>query len=231
MIVAACCAAAAVWCVIDPGPRRRCQRLTASAAPPVRRIRPELVAAMMLPMLGFGLFGVLGLLIGAAVAPVGYRLVVRLEPASRRRERLAIADQLPLAVDLLAAAMAAGVPVRRAIEVVAAAVASPIGPQLEELARRLLVGDVETLWRHHADGPLAPLARALLRAERHGIGVVSVLEDSARDLRAERQATRRESARRVGVRTAAPLGLCFLPAFFLVGIVPMLVGAFTSIGW
>jgi hypothetical protein len=33
------------------------------------------------------------------------------------------------------------------------------------------------------------------------------------------------------VRAAAPLGLCFLPAFVLVGIVPSVVSAFTAMSF
>jgi pilus assembly protein TadC len=38
-----------------------------------------------------------------------------------------------------------------------------------------------------------------------------------------------QSARSVGVHAAAPLGLCFLPAFVLVGIVPSIVSVFGSL--
>ena len=31
-------------------------------------------------------------------------------------------------------------------------------------------------------------------------------------------------ARALGVRSAGPLGLCFLPAFVLIGIVPLVIG-------
>jgi pilus assembly protein TadC len=50
---------------------------------------------------------------------------------------------------------------------------------------------------------------------------VRVLADEAR--RSDRS-ERLERARRVGVRTAAPLGLCFLPAFLLVAVVPTIIG-------
>ena len=33
-----------------------------------------------------------------------------------------------------------------------------------------------------------------------------------------------DAARRVGVRAALPLGLCLLPAFLLIGIVPVVAG-------
>ncbi|OUZ09309.1 hypothetical protein BHE97_10895 [Aeromicrobium sp. PE09-221] len=184
------------------------------------------------PLLGLVVAGLLGAVCGVIAAPLAARWIARLEPSARRRERLRVAEQLPLAVELLVAAMDAGVPLRRALESVAAAVSEPLRAQLTDVTRRLAIaGDDTAVWAEHLRGPLAPLARSLMRAERHGVPAGSVLEDSARELRRERQAERRDAARRVAVRTAAPLGACFLPAFFLVGIVPMLAGALSSISW
>jgi hypothetical protein len=41
----------------------------------------------------------------------------------------------------------------------------------------------------------------------------------------------RERSRKVAVRTAAPLGACFLPAFFLIGIVPTVLATFRTFSW
>jgi hypothetical protein len=38
-----------------------------------------------------------------------------------------------------------------------------------------------------------------------------------------------ERARSVGVKAAVPLGLCLLPAFVLVGVVPLVVSLLTSL--
>ena len=54
---------------------------------------------------------------------------------------------------------------------------------------------------------------------------------AADELREQRRASARERARSVGVKTAAPLGLCFLPAFVLIGIVPTIISAFQGISW
>jgi len=35
----------------------------------------------------------------------------------------------------------------------------------------------------------------------------------------------------VGIRAALPLGLCLLPAFLLIGIVPLVVSALTVLRW
>ena len=45
----------------------------------------------------------------------------------------------------------------------------------------------------------------------------------AADARAQSRAEGEQRARRVGVLVVAPLGLCFLPAFVLLGLVPMLL--------
>jgi pilus assembly protein TadC len=48
-----------------------------------------------------------------------------------------------------------------------------------------------------------------------------VLLRVAEDLRATRRAALDQAAKAVGVKAVAPLGLCFLPAFMLLGIVPL----------
>jgi hypothetical protein len=53
----------------------------------------------------------------------------------------------------------------------------------------------------------------------------------AGDLRRRRRAAAEQRARSVGVRAAAPLGLCFLPAFVLIGVVPSVVSAFAAMSW
>ena len=107
----------------------------------------------------------------------------------------------------------------------------PLGADLSALAHRVSVaGDLGTAL-HDVSGPLLPLARALRRAEQSGVPISDVVAAVAGDVNRERMAQRRESARRVGVRTAAPLGICFMPAFLLIGIVPTVVATASTIGW
>ncbi len=46
----------------------------------------------------------------------------------------------------------------------------------------------------------------------------------AEDLRAVTRSEMEGRARAVGVKAAGPLGLCLLPAFVLVGVVPLVAG-------
>src|SRR5690606_748697 len=87
-----------------------------------------------------GVGGMLGLVVGAAVAAAGVALARRREPveALRRRERL-IAD-LPFAAEMLAACLRAGQPTRAAVEAVAEAMGGPLGETLAAVGRRLMLG-------------------------------------------------------------------------------------------
>jgi hypothetical protein len=57
--------------------------------------------------------------------------------------------------------------------------------------------------------------------------VTRLSEDLGRLHRAEVE----DLARSVGVRAAVPLGVCLLPAFLLVGIVPVVVASLAALGW
>jgi pilus assembly protein TadC len=81
----------------------------------------------------------------------------------------------------------------------------------------LLAGDA-------TDDPLAATARTLARADEGGTPPAAALGRLAAEARAVARAAGSQAARRVGVLVVAPLGLCFLPAFVLLGIVPVVAG-------
>ncbi|WP_066521888.1 hypothetical protein [Curtobacterium ammoniigenes] len=72
------------------------------------------------------------------------------------------------------------------------------------------------------------IERARDLAARAGVPVGPLLRRSAIDLRRDAAAQYRIAAERLGVRLVMPLGVCVLPAFVLVGVVPMLAGIFSS---
>jgi len=78
------------------------------------------------------------------------------------------------------------------------------------------------------DGELRPVAAALRRAAAAGSRAAESLHTDAAVLRDERRALATAAAHRAGVRAVVPLGVCFLPAFVLLGIVPNLVGLAAS---
>jgi pilus assembly protein TadC len=64
----------------------------------------------------------------------------------------------------------------------------------------------------------------MTRAALSGAPVADVLSRLADDARREVRASSTAAARRVGVQAVAPLGLCFLPAFVFLGIIPVVAG-------
>ena len=80
------------------------------------------------------------------------------------------------------------------------------------------------------DPALAPLGRTMGRAQATGAPVVPAIERLADDLARRAREDVEERARAVGVKAALPLGLCLLPAFLLVGIVPLVAGLLTGLG-
>lgn len=66
-----------------------------------------------------------------------------------------------------------------------------------------------------------PLANALAAARSAGVPAAPMLLAVARDARAATQAKLEADAERLGVRVLAPLSLCVLPAFFALGVIPV----------
>ncbi|KRC65762.1 hypothetical protein ASE12_13940 [Aeromicrobium sp. Root236] len=220
----------AVWCLVPCSTTARRQALFGQPKAG-GRIDPAVVAALLTPVAAFVVLGLpLGPVIGVGLAPLFHRSMSRLETAAARRRNAQIVAQLPTALDLMVAALEVGRPPVTAFELAAAATADPLGAELGLVAGRLAIaGDAGAVWRSLAlDPSLAPVGRAFRRAATSGMPVAHVVSGVADDLRRERRAARRERSRKVAVRTAAPLGACFLPAFFLIGIVPTIVATFRS---
>ncbi|WP_308250863.1 type II secretion system F family protein [Nonomuraea rhizosphaerae] len=161
---------------------------------------------------------------------VGTVLHRREDPAARRASAQIAAD-LPFAADLMAACLLAGQPVSAATEIAANAIAGPLGERLSWVSRQLRLGaDPEPTWAFLARDPATgQLSRAMSRAAQTGAPVADVLTRLADDARETTRAASVAAARSVGVKAVAPLGLCFLPAFVLLGIIPIVAGLAATI--
>ena len=136
------------------------------------------------------------------------------------------ARELPLAADLLAACIAAGADPATAARVVGDSLGGPVGRRLSWGAAELrLGGEPAGAWHRLAEVPGArPLARLLERAGESGAPAAGPVAGLAAQARADWARTATAAAQRAAVLVTAPVGLCFLPAFLMVGVVPVLVG-------
>ena len=70
---------------------------------------------------------------------------------------------------------------------------------------------------------LRPMARALRPAWERGASPVAALDALAHATLARRKAAALTAAAELGVRMTLPLTLCLLPAFIIVGVVPLII--------
>lgn len=170
-------------------------------------------------------------LAGAAVSVVVAALVWwrsrHWESAALRRRRAQLEEDLPHAVDLMVAALTAGAAPEEALDRVSRVMDHALSEELSAWASRLRLGaDPVTVWSAMAGHPqLGRLGTSLRRSAESGAPVTASLTRLAQDLRAGRRADIRARVRQVEVKAAVPLGVCLLPSFILLGVVPLVAGS------
>ncbi len=208
------------------------ERAASTTAPGLARLR---VARSRLPLVGvvgagWGLVGgPAGVLVGLAAAVGLWRWQLRRKTAAvdaREADTAEAARQLPLAADLLSACIAAGAGPVLAAQAVGEALGGPVGDALARGAAEVrLGGEPGVAWRRLAGlKGAAPLARLLERADVSGLPLAAPVVRLAAEARAEWSRAATARARRAAVMVSAPVGLCFLPAFIAVGVLPVVIG-------
>jgi pilus assembly protein TadC len=144
----------------------------------------------------------------------------------RREARREWDERLPLATELMAACLAAGAAPGEAAAAVGTALGGPVGEGLRRAAAELrLGGEPATVWGRFGQVPGASgLAGRLEMAHTSGAPVAGVVAAEAAASRARRLRAAQIRARRAAVHVTGPLGLCFLPAFLLIGVAPVVLG-------
>lgn len=172
-----------------------------------------------------------GLLLGAVVGVGGYALWRRASPAVTRRDQQRLAAQLPFALDICAACLQSGTPVPQAVGFAGEAVGGQLGERLQRIAKAIVLGTPVSEAFIELDGmAAAPQFRAAIaRSERTGATLAAGLTQLGIELREEHQWTAQSGVQRAGVWMVLPLCLCFLPAFVVAGLIPIVVSALTEV--
>lgn len=234
MSIAAIALALAV--LIRPGAALVTARLAALQPPAVdvgRRSPLPVVAAVSIALLPVVLGGgpagmLLGLPLGLG-AFAGSRWLLR--GPGQRRARAPDSLLLASSWDLLAACLRGGLPVPAAVRAIAADVPEPAAEALRHTAELLALGaDPVAAWAPAlAEPSTAELARGARRSARSGAALATVAEGLAAAVRAGADDLAEAKAQRAAVAVTGPLGLCFLPAFLCVGVVPVVIGLATRL--
>lgn len=155
------------------------------------------------------------------------RASARRGPRSSRSQGIAALRAFTLACDQLAVCLDAGAPPARALELVCESLgemasSTPLPGAVRELA--LGAPPSQALRSRHLDGRWAIVADVLTRSEISGAACAVELRVIADQERRAARDYAHHAAARAGVQAVLPLGLCFLPAFVLLGIVPVALG-------
>jgi Flp pilus assembly protein TadB len=175
--------------------------------------------------------GATGLVLAAAIAWVVHRGAHR---ASTRQERTAAARralELPMAVEVLASCLTIGATQEQALNAVAHGLGGSLGADFRRVSGALGVGaEVGEAWSLVAASDVRPLGSLLARAHLTGAAVGPQLWMLADQLRQAARTVAMDGARTLGVRASGPLGLCFLPSFVLIAVVPLVLSLLGAVG-
>lgn len=127
--------------------------------------------------------------------------------------------------ELLAVCLQIGLPVAAAVNAAAERLTGGSGRQLRRVAGLLELGaDPLAAWRDAETLPaLATFARAAGRAAGTGAALAQVARTESTRIRVDLIDTAEARAQRAAVHITGPLGLCFLPAFLVLGITPVVI--------
>ncbi len=217
---------------LEPGHvgRDRWRELTAAPDAPQGQavtLRPGwlIVGCCVMGSIGWAIGGAAPAIVAAglgAVAGIGARRVL----SGRLGERDEDGAELAGSWELLAACLEAGLPVAGAVLATAQPLTGTAGQGLRRVAGLLELGaDPVDAWRTVEHRPaLAAFARAAARSAGTGAALARVARTECARLRATLTDTAQARAQRAAVLITGPLGLCFLPAFIVLGIAPVVIG-------
>lgn len=166
----------------------------------------------------------------------------RLFPAAARLQQAAVTKSsaescggglkdTAMMLELVAAMLDAGAGIGRSLDLVAASASPQYRDSLRPVVSALAIGaDWETAWRSSAlrFPEILELRDALGFAALTGAPSSAILYAQAARLRRERFRAAEKRAASLGVKLVVPLGLCSLPAFICLGVVPVLLALVPS---
>lgn len=136
-------------------------------------------------------------------------------------------------LELIGAMLDAGAGVGRSLQLVAGCSSAEHAMSLRPVVSALAIGaDWDTAWQSSAvqSRDMLELRDALGFAALTGAPSSSILYAQAARMRRERFRAAEKRAAALGVRLVIPLGLCSLPAFVCLGVVPVLLAMIPSAG-
>jgi len=181
----------------------------------------------VLAIIQYGLIGALLLALLAGLGWFGVDLALSRTRAQRQR---AILRDLPTVMDLLVLSLEAGMGLDRAMRTVIQEYRSPLATEIQRVLSDidLGIGRAEAFQRMAERvglEDLRSLSRALVQAEELGTSLVGVMEGQSREVRLSRRRAAEAEAMRAPIKMLFPLVLFILPTLFMLLLGPVLLRA------
>ena len=132
-------------------------------------------------------------------------------------------DQLAFDLDLVAICLTSGLPIPVALALTAEATEDRSG--LQRIGRAMTIGGRKLA----EDDRLLPVLEVFEFSEHTGVGPAPLIESVAKELRDSSRRRQQEAAAALGVRLVLPLGVCILPAFLLLSVVPVVISLLSDL--
>lgn len=238
LLLALCAWAAAAALAGDPRPPLPSVPSAEEGSAAPRRIDPRAAARPVTALAAL----CLAVVVHPAVAvPVGLvlwwllpALAARLETTDEAVRLRALAAQLPLAAGLLSACLWSGASLTRSLAVVADSVPEPGHSVLSAAARTAQLGgtgqEIAAVLARSGDPGWLSLGTAIVRSTTTGAPLADLLATKADTALQDWFSVAAVRARSAAVRCVLPLALCYLPAFLLLGVAPLVAGFLSGAG-
>ena len=203
--------------------------------PPPGRI--ALLARGSVALAALAAWALAGPFLGLVTCAVGWwalpHALLRLQTHSDKQRSAAFDMQAPMIAELVASCLEAGATIETSLRAVGVALGPPLGEPLESAAQDLRMGgsvsEASAILKKGSSTGLGVMGSAMERSSRSGAPLAGTILDEAAAMRQQWADRTRAHARAVSVRSVLPLALCFLPAFLLLGVVPIVAGLMTSV--
>ncbi|CAM2882665.1 type II secretion system F family protein [Corynebacterium propinquum] len=166
-------------------------------------------------------------------APTAGRLAAETSTTKNPREPPQAPHPLHIAADieLFAACVESGLGLHTATSVVAEAAASDTASVWRKISQLEAVGiaEREAFREMRTHDGFAELATIIESARQSGARIAPRCRELAVSVRADATDHARAAAERAGVLIALPLAVCFLPAFILLGLAPVVISLATDL--
>ncbi|MDR3152524.1 MAG: type II secretion system F family protein [Bifidobacteriaceae bacterium] len=128
-----------------------------------------------------------------------------------------------LILQLISAALKAGISIPRSLEIIGNAMENKFGDELKITSKKLKLGLMWCKAWEKTSQFLAPIADSLEDAWNNGLSPESIINLKIKQLRKDKLFRAKTAGEQLGVKIVVPLGLCFLPSFIFIGVLPVII--------